>query len=592
MKGNSLTSLNTQLRLWRYFRPYRKTLILAIICTIFVTLCTVALPWVLGRGLIGKVIIEKNLFLLKLMALGLVGLVFIKGFFSYGQTYFISFVGYKVITDMRTQMYEHLQQLSLSFFKRERGGEIISRMINDIEILQNTLVNSLIYLFLNVLILIGVIVSIFYLDWRLSLLVILIIPLLGFLIKKLGARINKFSSTVQRKIADISSILQETVSGMEVIKSFTLEKRELERFKEENLRNFQLAMKRTQTMALLTPSIEVLSTIAIVVILWYGASEVIRGALSLDSLITFLGCLALAINPMNQITQIYSVYQRGLASAKRIFEILDTEPTIKEFPSAKEMPPIKGEIKFEHVYFTYDKKETVLEDINLVIKAGEKVALVGESGVGKSTMVSLIPRFYDPVSGRITIDGEDIRKVKIATLRRQISIVPQETILFNTTILENIRYGKPEANKEEIIKAAKKANAHEFIIKLKDGYNTRVGERGAKLSGGERQRIAIARAILKNPQILILDEATSNVDTRTESLIKEALARLMENRTTIIIAHRLFSIYNVDRILVLNKKRIEEMGTHQELLSKRGFYTRLYKTQFNLKEKTEEKEKT
>ena len=572
--------MNVQRRLLGYLRPYRGKLALALVCMVLVSLTTLALPWILGRELIDRVILGKNVFLLNLIAIALVILVAVKGLFSYGQTYLMSFVGYRLITDLRNQIYQHLQQLSLSFYKRKRTGEIMSRVVTDVNVLQEIVVESVAKMILNLLIIAGVLGFIFYIHWKLSLCVLAVIPLLALTVRRFGSRIKKFSTLVQVKIADISSLLQETIAGIEVVKSFATEEEEVRKFQQENIRNFRLAMRRTRVVALLSPLVEILTTIGLSAILWYGAREVITGGLTTGKLIAFLGYVSLVTHPLNQLGKTYSLYQRALASAERIFEILDTEPEIKELPGAIQLPPIEGHIRFKDVSFGYNSKELILENISLEIKPGESVALVGPSGVGKSTLVSLIPRFYDSTSGVVTIDGYDVKKVKLASLRQQISIVPQETILFNGTIGDNIAYGRPEATDEEIAEAAKRSNADRFIESLSQGYDTEVGERGVKVSGGERQRIAIARAILRNPRILILDEATSAVDSETELLIQQALRRLMKDRSTLIIAHRLSTIQNVNKVVVLSKRRIEDIGSHEELLAQRGFYTKLYKNQF------------
>jgi len=573
--------MTTPSRLLKYFRPYLGYFILGIVCTIIGTLITLVVPWVIGKSLIDSVILEgKNLSLLNLVAIGLLVLFIIKGGLSYGQTYLMSRVSFGVVTDLRNQAYEHLQRLSLSFYKKRRTGEIISRLINDVDVIQNAFINEMSGFFGNFLLLAGVLGFIFYIHWRLSLFILILIPVLTFTINKFSRWIKKSSTSIQGKMADISSILQETVVGAEVVKSFTSEKREVERFRRENIKNLQLNLKRTRIAAILTPLVEILTLAGLISILWYGGREVIRGALSMGELVAFLGYVGLMLNPLSQITRSFGVYQHVLASAERIFEILDTQPEIKQLPRAKKMRRIKGHVEFKKVSFAYDEGNRILEDIDLEVKPGERIALVGPSGVGKTTLVSLIPRFYDPTSGCVRIDGCDIRDVELSSLRKQIGIVSQETILFSGSIKENIAYSKVEATDGEIIEAAKRANAHEFIVALEKGYDTQVGERGVKLSGGEKQRIAIARAILRDPRILILDEATSAVDTQSEILIQQALESLMKDRTTFIIAHRLSTVQGADRIVVLNKGRIEEVGSHQELLSLGGLYARLYNMQF------------
>jgi len=571
-------------RLLVYLRPYWLLFVLVLFLTLAVTLTTLALPWIIGKDLIDSVILgEKNLKLLNLIVLGIIGIVALKGLFSFAQTYLISLISFRAVTELRNRVYEHLQRLSLSFYRKKQTGEIISRVINDVDQLQNALTNTTVNFLTNCLILIGVFGLIFYIHWQLSLFVLIVIPIIAFAANKFGQSIRKFSSSIQTRIANISSILQETIVGVEVVKSFGAENREIERFKEENARTLQLSIKRTRFIAALTPSMEILTLIGLAGILWYGGREVIRGTLSTGELVTFLGYIALAVNPLTYISQTFGIYQQAMASAERVFELMDTESEIKESSQAVEIPYLKGYVQLKNVYFGYDK-ESVLENINLEVRPGKRLALVGPSGVGKTSLISLIPRFYDPISGLITVDGYDIRKVKLASLRKHISIVSQETILFNGSIRNNIAYGKIEASDEEVIKAAKQANAHNFIIGQRDGYDTQVGERGVKLSGGERQRIAIARAIIRDPCILILDEATSSLDTESEILVQQALERLMQGRTTFVIAHRLSTIQGADIIVVLNKRKIEEIGSHKELLAKDGLYARLYRKQFKLDE--------
>lgn len=574
--------MSTARRLLRYFRPYWIYLVLGIVCIGVTTSATLAIPWIIGKELIDSVILKGgNFALLNFIAIGLFALFVIKGLVSYGQIYLMSLVSYSVVTDLRNFTYEHLQRLSLSFYKKKRTGDIMSRLINDVDVIQNTFINEVSNFFGNFLLLIGVLGFIFYIHWRLSLFILIVVPILVFTINKFSCWIRKSSSSIQGKMADISSILQETVMGIEVVKSFTSEKIEIERFKKENINNLRLNLKRTRVIAILTPLVEILAFAGLVSVLWYGGREVMEGALTVGELMAFLGYIGLVVSPLSQISRALGIYQQVFASADRVFEILDTEPEIKELPKAVEMPRIKGHIQFKDVCFAYSEGDMVLKDINLEMYPGERIALIGPSGVGKTTLVSLIPRFYDPTSGCIIIDSYDIRNVKPSSLRKQIGIVPQETILFNGSIKDNITYSKIEVTDEEAIEAAKKANAHNFIIALEKGYDTPVGERGVNLSGGEKQRIAIARAILRDPRILIFDEATSAVDTQAEFLIREAMEGLMKERTTFIIAHRLSTVQGADRIVVLDEGRIKEIGSHQELITRDSLYAKLYNMQFN-----------
>jgi len=573
--------MTTARRLLNYFRPYWGYLVLGIICTIISTLAILVVPWVIGKDLIDSVILKgKDFTVLNFIALGLLGLFAAKGFASYGQTYLMSLVSYKLVVDLRNQAYEHLQRLSLSFYKKKRTGEIISRLINDVDVIQNVFVNEMSNFFGSFLLVAGVLAFIFYIHWQLSVFLLIIAPLLAFTVNKFSFWIKKSSSSIQGKMADISSILQETIMGIEVIKSFTTERREIERFREENIRNLQLGLQRARMTAILTPLVEIFTLLGLIFILWYGGREVIKGTLTIGELVAFLVYIGLVIEPIGRVSRAYGIYQRVLASSERVFEILDTQPTIRETSKSVKMPRIKGYVQFKDVCFAYNKEDVILENINLEANPGGKIALVGPSGVGKTTLVSLIPRFYDSISGAISIDGYDVKTVKISSLREQIGIVSQEIILFSGSIRDNVAYSDIRATDEEIVAAAKKANAHDFIMGLEKGYSTQVGERGAMLSGGEKQRIAIARVILRDPRILILDEATSAVDTETELLIKDALESLTENKTTFIIAHRLSTVQGADRIVVLDKGRIKEIGSHQQLLAQNGFYARLYNMQF------------
>jgi subfamily B ATP-binding cassette protein MsbA len=403
------------------------------------------------------------------------------------------------------------------------------------------------------------------------------LPLIVQVIRLFAKEIREISEGVQQKAADITSHLQESISQIRVVKSFTMEKKEVEKFRREADKSFHLTMRALQILATQNPVIALLQTMAVIAIVWYGGMEIIYGNLSLPQLISFATALAIMTDPGNTLSKAYGIIQQGMASTRRIFELADIQPTIMDEKDAYPLPRIQGKIEYQAISFAYENN-AVLKQIDLTVEPGEVIALVGRTGAGKSTLVSLLMRFYDPTAGRILVDGHDIKKVKIESLRKQMAVVPQEINLFRGSVKENIAYGKPDATQEEIVAAAKAANAHDFISKLSQGYETEVGERGAKLSGGERQRIAIARAILRDPRILILDEATSSLDAETEALIHEALERLMKGRTSFIIAHRLYTVEN--RIVVIDAGKIAEIGSHAELLAKNGIYKHLYEIQF------------
>jgi len=567
-------------RLLKFVTPYSRAIVGAMLCTVIVTGATLLIAPLAGQ--IFKIIEEKNMTMLNFLALGMIGLYFVKGLAQYGQDYFSNFVAHRVIVDLRNRVYEHLQDLSLDFYAKWNTGEIVSRVMVDIQTLQATLLASFANVIPHSLLLLGLLGYIFWLNWKLSLLTFIALPLIVQVIRMFASEIREISEGIQQKAADITSHLQETVSQTKVVKSFSMENEEIKKFKGKTDQSFNINMRAVQIFATQNPVIALLQTIAVVAIVWFGGREIISGGLTLPQLISFATALGIMTDPGNTLSKTYSIIQQGLASTKRIFEVLDIKPSIKDEPHAKTLPAIKGEVEFKNISFAYES-EPVLENVSLKVNAGEVIALVGRTGAGKSTLTSLLLRFYDPTSGTILVDNHDIKQIKLESLRKQIAVVPQEVALFTGSIKENIAYGKPNATDEEIIQAAKFANIHDFIDSLPEKYETEVAERGSRLSGGERQRVAIARAILRDPRILILDEATSSLDAETESLIRDALERLMKGRTSFIIAHRLYTVEHADKIVVIDNKQIAESGTHQELLQKDGLYKYLYDIQFKNK---------
>ena len=578
MKDLSLTK-----RVFSYIKPYKGRLAAGIFSMLLHSFFTLFFFNVF-HNLINTIIEdistgEKGLESLSWIALSMILVYFLKGVTNYGQTYLTSYVAQKAVRDIRADLYAHLQSLSLSFYNKNRTGEMISRLTNDVGILENAIVNGAIGAFYQSIVLIAGIFYLVYLNSRLSLLLLVMLPVIAVIMKNFNIKIRQVSRRVQIKIADISDVIQETLSAVRVVKSFGREEYEYERFQVENEENFRARVKNAQYDAILSPFIEFIAAIAFTAILWYGGYEVYQGRMNPAALITYFTILLAIAQPLRSLSKLSTTIQQALAAAERIFETIDINVHIEEKEDAEVLTDVKGKVTFKNVYFAYKEGEEVLKDINLEVKPGEVVALVGPSGAGKTTLVDLIFRFYDPIKGAIYIDGKDIRDLKLASLREHIGIVPQENVLFSGTLRDNIAYGDLSATDEEIIAAAKAANAHDFIMNFPDQYETIVGERGVGLSGGQRQRIAIARAILKDPEILILDEATSALDTESEALVQNALEKLMVNRTTFIIAHRLSTIKNADTIVVLDKGRIVEMGDHETLMSKRGIYYKLYQGQ-------------
>lgn len=571
--------MKNYIRLMNYIRPYVKHLAFAIVCIVLAAAANLYVPWII-KDMIDKVLMERDMAMLNLIAGGIIVVFFFRGIFYYGQSYLVSFVGQRVVIDIREALFEKFQRMPLAYFDRHQTGEIMSYVTNDVQALQNALVDKLIELVTESSVLVGSIVLMFYLDWKLTFITLITVPLVGQAMNIFGKKLKRSGIVIQERLADINSLLQESISAVRVVKSFVRERYEIERFHRQNELNFQAEMKNVQLTSLLTPTVEFLAAITVTFILWIGGYEVVQGDLTAGALVAFLTYAVNLANPVKRISRIYGTVQRAMAAADRVFDVIDMEEMIHDKEDAVPLPKIEGRVAVKDVSFSYKEGAPALSHVSLEASPGQLVAFVGPSGAGKSTIANLIPRFYEVDEGVIEIDGHDVRDVTLNSLREQIGIVPQETMLFSSSVRENIRYGRLEATDEEVEEAARAANAEEFILQLPQGYETKIGERGLNLSGGQRQRIAIARAILKNPRILILDEATSALDTESEKIVQAALDRLMVGRTSFVIAHRLSTIFNADRIYVIDAGHIVEQGTHEELLAKGGLYRHLYDIQF------------
>ncbi len=571
--------MKNYMRLLAYIKPYTKRLALAVVCIIMAAGANLYLPWII-KDMIDDVLMSKDMVMLNLIAAGILVVMFTRGVFYYGQSYLVSYVGQRVIIDVRSVLFRKFQRMPLSYYDKQQTGTVMSYITNDVAVMQSAIVDNLIELVTEGSILIGSLAMMIYLDWKLSLLTLMTIPLVGFAMKIFGRKLKRSSTVIQERVAEITSLLQESISAIRVVKSFVRESYEIKRFEEQNWRNFQAAMKNVKLSSLLTPTVEFLAAIAVTFIVWFGGYEVVNEVITAGELVAFLTYAVNLANPVKRLSRVYAAIQKAMAAAERVFDIMDLDEKITDVPGAKPLPPIKGKVEFKDITFSYKEGQPALQHISLKAEPGQMIALVGPSGSGKSTIANLIPRFYDVDSGVITIDDHDIRQVTADSLREQIGLVPQETMLFSTSVMENIRYGRLEATDEEVIEAAKAANAEEFIKELPEGYDTKLGERGLNLSGGQRQRLAIARAILKNPRVLILDEATSALDTESEKIVQDALDNLMVGRTSFVIAHRLSTIFNADQIFVVENGHLREHGTHEELLAAGGLYSNLYNIQF------------
>ena len=519
---------------------------------------------------------------LKVLCLTIMVVFLTKNIFLYMKNYFMTVVQFHLITEMRNRLYKHFNALSLSYFDQKKSGELTSIVINDVANLRRALGTSFHQLLVEPINLLAFIILLFIISWKLALLSIVILPIAGLTILSIGRSIRRKSKRTAAMIAGITNIITETLSSIRVVKAFAMEGYEVQRFFKETHHYFQLILRRAKLRLLASPITETLGVMIGVLLLWVGGIEVLSGeGLTPEDFLRFILLLFAMMDPLRKLSKVNVSLQAGAASAERIFSILDTEPNIVDKTDSVKINSFEKQIMFNNVSFKYEFDDTVLKDISFEIEKGSVVALVGSSGAGKSTLADLILRFYDVDKGGITIDGHDIRDLSLNSLRRLMGIVTQETILFNDTVRANIAYGQIDVNDEQVIPAAKAANALEFINELSEGFDTVIGEKGVKLSGGQRQRLAIARAIMKNPPILILDEATSALDTESERLVHKALETLMVDRTVLVIAHRLSTVTNADKIILLDKGEIKEMGTHNELMEKKGLYSNFYNIQFN-----------
>ena len=577
-------------RLLLMLLPYKKALLMGSIFLIAASGTNLAVPLYI-RNLVDTVMVEKNLDQLNTIAVTIGLLFFIQLVCQTIHNYLFDVTEKRVIADFRIKLFDHLHKMSVSYFVKRRTGEIMSRMTNDVTTIESIVTDLPATALQQSIRLVGGIIIIIYMNWKLTFMILILAPLLALFARVFGRKLKKLSTEIQDKLAISTTILEENISCYQIVKSFVRDQLESIRFSKAIEESFISARKRVIISAFFGPSIGFIAFSTSLVLLWYGGREVITGEISPGELIAFILYATIIAGPMGSFARMYTRLQEGLGASKRLFELLDTHSDVLNLPNAQIMPPISGRVEFNETCFHYRKDREILKNISFNIDPGQTVALVGPSGAGKTTLIRLLHRFYDPTKGEIRVDGILLKNVEISSYWKQIGIVPQETILFGGSIEMNIKYAKEDATENEIIAAAKAANAHKFITECPEGYQTIVGEKGIRLSAGQRQRIAIARVILKNPRILILDEATSALDNESEILIQEALERLMKNRTSIVIAHRLSTIHNAEKILVMDDGAIIETGTHSELIKQKGLYHRLY-TLKNLELEPRGKKKT
>ncbi len=566
-------------RLFGYLWPYRARMAAAVLALVASAGLSLVFPAVISN-VVDSVLKDGDMRRLDQITLLLLGVFFARSFTSLLETYNLNYIGERIVVDLRRQLYRHLQTLSLGFFAARRVGELVSRLSSDVTVMRTALTSNVNVLLQQSVIMVGAVAVMLALNWRLTLFILGLAPVVVALGAAFGFWLRRISTQVQDELAGATVVTEEVLQNVREVKSFVREPYEIARYDAAVERSLAAAIRLLRVRALFGPLVAFLGFGGLALILWFGGREVLAGRLTGGELIGFLIYGLTVAGALGAFVNLYTQVQEALGATKRVFQLLDTPPDIQDAPDARPLGPVQGRITLEQVSFSYDERQAVLRQIDLDIAPGEIVALVGPSGAGKSTIFNLIPRFYDPTAGVVRVDGVDVRSLTQASLRQQIGIVPQETLLFGGTIRENIRYGRLEASDEAIEQAARAANAHEFIMALPDRYETIVGERGIRLSGGQRQRVAIARAILKDPRILLLDEATSSLDSESEHLVQEALGRLMQGRTTVIIAHRLSTTKIAHRIVVLDQGVIVEMGTHDALMARDGLYAKLYSMQF------------
>ncbi|MDR4466518.1 MAG: ABC transporter ATP-binding protein/permease [Nitrospira sp.] len=563
-----------------YVRPYLGRLILAGLLVSGVAAVNLAL--VRLAGTLWDIVTVQHDAEQMTRSIGMfLGLVVLQGLCSMGHSYLTAWVSQNVIADFRKHLFAHLQTLTISFFSRRRTGELLSRLMSDVTVIQSLVTETPIDAVKQLVTFVGGITFLLLMNWQLCLLILILLPLLVVVSKLFGRRLKSLSTSIQDHTATLSTLAEEVISGIRIVKSFVQAQREKDRFADQVDQTLRLTLSRAGIMAVFIPVISLMTFSSATAVLWYGGRQVIDGTVTPGDLFAFVLFAGILIGPFSAAARVFTQIKEAQGATQRVFEILDAQPDIDDRPDAQTLVTVEGHVRMENVTFGYDPRYAVLSNLSFEAKPGELVAFVGPTGAGKTTVINLLHRFYDPIEGRLTIDGKDLRDVTLESWYRQIALVPQETILFGGTILDNIRYGMMAAGEAAVREASEAAHAHDFITTLPDGYQTVVGEKGVNLSGGQRQRIAIARAILKNPRILLLDEATSSLDTDSERLVQEALLRLMKGRTTFVVAHRLSTIQRADRILVLDKGKLVEEGTHAQLLERKGLYHYLYTIRLN-----------